>query len=554
MHVFKSPEPDIPIPPCDLLTYLYEFVPVADDTPLHAEAANEKNVLNKAQCKDLTMRVASVLRRKLGIGANGPEKDTVFMISSGQMMLFAGFHGTLAAGGISSPAGAALTSEELAKLFSLGKAKGVLCSEDVLDNIKKAAKIYGMSEDRILIMKDCAIYTIGGENLMTEDRLDWERVSDPERLKNSLACILFSSGTTGPPKGVMISHLNMVFEGEFARLRAVAAKEQAEQNGEVYEPMRTLGYLPVAHIAGVQGYLINPVASGALVYWMPRFDFDNFIEFNRKYKINTLFTVPPILLLLVKSEKVTDHFASLKSCIAGAAPLGKELQLAASKKLGNGECFITQTWGMTETTGSATAQPNNEMDTSGSVGRLIPNHYARLVDENMNDVKPGEEGEIIIKGPVVTRGYYNNPKATKDLFYDGWMRTGDVARTDPNDMGRFWICDRLKELIKYNALQIAPAELEALLVSMEGVQDAAVIGVQQEATEVPRAYVVRSGPHITEQMVKDFIKSKAASYKQLRGGVEFVDVIPKSPSGKILRKELRQRAAAEFAAATQAKL
>lgn len=189
-----------------------------------------------------------------------------------------------------------------------------------------------------------------------------------------------------------------------------------------------------------------------------------------------------------------------------------------------------------ETTGSVTAMPWGEKDDTGSVSRLLPNMSVRLVDDDGKDVQEGQPGEVLVKGPVVTNGYYGNPQATQDSFIDGWFCTGDIAIWKN---GLPYIVDRKKELIKYKGLQVAPAELEALLLTHPKILDAAVIGVNVPGTEVPRAYVV-SGGDLTEEDVKKFVKEHAADYKQLRGGVVFIPAIPKSPSGKILRKDLRE--------------
>ncbi|KAJ4307372.1 hypothetical protein N0V94_009746, partial [Neodidymelliopsis sp. IMI 364377] len=228
---------------------------------------------------------------------------------------------------------------------------------------------------------------------------------------------------------------------------------------------RTLAHLPVAHIAGIQGYLINPFYMGGPVYWMSRFDFAQFLDYNAKYRITFFFTVPPIYLLIAKSAQVSEQFKTLEIAISGAAPLGKELQHAASKKLGGTSCFISQTWGLSETTGSATMMPMHMSDDTGSVSPLIPNMVARIVDDEGVDVEPGQAGEVLVKGPVVCNGYYKNEAANKEAFTkDGWFHTGDVAEFRN---GLFYIVDRKKELIKYKGLQVAPAELEAVLLSHE---------------------------------------------------------------------------------------
>jgi 4-coumarate--CoA ligase len=298
----------------------------------------------------------------------------------------------------------------------------------------------------------------------------------------------------------------------------------------------------------VQGYLINPFYVGGTVYWMPRFDFPQFLDYSARYRITFFFTVPPILLLVAKSPLVTSQFASLEFAISGAAPLGKDLQYAASQKMGGPDFFIDQTWGLSETTGSATIMPTGMHDDTGSVAMLLPNMTARLVDDEEKDVEPGTPGEVLVKGPVVFKGYYQNEEADKEAFnQDGWFHTGDVAEFRN---GMFYIVDRKKELIKYKGLQVAPAELEAVLLGHPLLLDAAVIGVLTDdgTNEVPRAYVVADKRKIGEREIIEFVKGKVAGHKQLRGGVVFLDEIPKSPSGKILRKDLRAFAEKERSA------
>jgi acyl-CoA synthetase (AMP-forming)/AMP-acid ligase II len=301
---------------------------------------------------------------------------------------------------------------------------------------------------------------------------------------------------------------------------------------------RTLAHLPTAHIAGIQGYLINPLYMGGPVYWMPKFSWPEFLAYNKKYRITFFFTVPPIYLLIAKSPEVTDQFATLKVAISGAAPLGKDLQHAASAKLGGPDCFISQTWGLSETTGSTTLMPLDMQDDTGSVSPLIPNMLARVIDDDGKDVEPGKPGEVLVKGPGVCKGYYKNEAANRESFTGDWFHTGDIVEFRN---GLFYIVDRKKELIKYKGLQVAPAELEALLLSHDNILDAAVIGVDTDdgTNEVPRAYVVADRKRISEEQIKEFVRQNVASHKQLRGGVIFLDAIPKSPSGKILRKDLR---------------
>jgi acyl-CoA synthetase (AMP-forming)/AMP-acid ligase II len=223
--------------------------------------------------------------------------------------------------------------------------------------------------------------------------------------------------------------------------------------------------------------------------------------------------------------------------------MGAELMAQAEAKLG---CPISQTWGLSETTGSVTAMPWDTHDASGSVSPLLANMRLRIVDDDEHDVPEGNEGEFLVKGPVITTGYWDNPAATRDSFTpDGWFKTGDIGVYRD---GKLYIVDRKKELIKYKGLQVAPAELEALLLAHNSITDAAVIGVPDPSgsgNELPRAYVVADKNKISEEEIKEYVKKNCAAHKQLRGGVVWLDAIPKSPSGKILRRELREMAKRE---------
>ncbi|KAF2840276.1 acetyl-CoA synthetase-like protein [Patellaria atrata CBS 101060] len=533
------------IPNIDLLTFLFDSdkSDAREDSILHADAANPHNCITKAQARELTKQTAFTLRNSFGIGTFGPNKDVVSAICTGHYLSPILFWGTVAAGGVYSAASTASTPSELARLIRLGESKLLVCTPDTKDVAVAAAKECQFPMDRLVVIDSMSEWRltsiVSGINSLLDGKMEWTRITDKLELENSLVCLIYSSGTTGLPKGVKISHLNFVAEC------CIIVDEYKEYNRK-YNPnykYRTVAHLPTAHIAGIQGYFINPFYYGGTVYWMPKFDFLKFLEYCKKFKVTSFFTVPPIYLLIAKSPLVTDQFDTLETAISGAAPLGKDLQHAASKKLGKGKCSISQTWGLSESTGSATFMPHGESDDTGSVSKLIPNTQARIVDENDNDVTPGEPGEIWLKSPVVTNGYYNNPAANAEAFSrDGWFKTGDIGAFRN---GLFYILDRKKELIKYKGTQVAPAELEAVLLSHPDIMDAAVIGVEGEGTEVPRAYVVADRKKVNEKKVQEWVKGRTARNKRLRGGVVFVDAIPKSPSGKILRKDLRELARRE---------
>ncbi|EMD96139.1 hypothetical protein COCC4DRAFT_184363 [Bipolaris maydis ATCC 48331] len=541
---------EYPIPDLDILSLLFDSgIGLAKpDTPIHISAADPSLVLTTSRARILTEETSAALRKHFSIGVNGAGKDVCSVISTGHYLLPALAYGVIGAGGVFSAASAASTAGELCKQLQGAVSRILVAVEGTRDVAIGAAEAAGWGRNgggRVLVMsegRDWGLRVVQengrlGENLIDEgDRLAWKRITDPRGLEDSLTVLIYSSGTTGLPKGVKMSHLNLVAE---TVTTGNLTKSWISKKRPDFE-YRTVAHLPVSHIAGIQGYLLNAFYMGGTVYWMPKFDFTQFLECNRRFRITFFFTVPPIFLLIAKSAQVTDQFQTLELVVSGAAPLGKDLQYAASQKLGGPDCFIDQTWGLSETTGSATIMPAGMHDDTGSVGPLVPNMLARLVDDDGRDVEPGKPGEILIKGPVVFKGYYKNDAATEESFTDDWFRTGDIAEFRN---GLFYIVDRKKELIKYKGLQVAPAELEAVLVSHPYILDAAVIGVEADDghNEVPRAYVVaaKGSEKMSARDVEEYVKKNVAGYKQLRGGVVFVDEVPKSPSGKILRKDLR---------------
>ncbi|KAH8203865.1 hypothetical protein TruAng_001929 [Truncatella angustata] len=539
--VIYKPSRTIPVPDIDVLTLLFEskqcFSP--DETILHADAADPSNHFTKYRLRQELKRLAHVFRDQFSIGASGHSQDVVFTVSTGHYMLPLMFYGTIAAGGIFSSTSPGATADELAFQLKQTSPKIVLCNADTRSVAIKAAEKVDLPPSKVIMYKgekELELYeAVSGARLpISNQSLQWKRITNPHELDNSVVCLLFSSGTTGLPKAMKLSHRNLVAGGSLVL-------EPIKEFNAAHRPpgFRNIGigHLPVAHIAGVQGYFINSAYMGGTLYWMSKFNFVKFCGYFKKYKATSGFSVPPIYLLISKSPLVTDQFDTWVDAISGAAPMGEELQKEASKKLGKGNTKLRQTWGLSETTGSITTVPVDRADlAAGTVGSLVASHYAKLIDEDGKDVEPGQEGEILVRGPLVIKGYWKNPKADAESFKNGWFYTGDIGVFRE---GWLYIVDRKKELIKYKGTQVAPAELEAILLSHPEILDAAVIAVAGEGTELPRAYVVPGSKQISADEIKDFVAKRVAKYKQLRGGVVFIQTIPKSPSGKILRKELR---------------
>ncbi|KAM0262165.1 hypothetical protein ACHAQJ_001908 [Trichoderma viride] len=536
--IYSNPR-HMEIPNLDLLTLLFEYegCQAKEDSPIFAEAKYPSKVITKAGARELTRQFAYFLRHQYGIGRDGPGKDVVVTISTGQSALGCIFYAVIAADGIYSAASPSSTVSDLTRQIKDGPGSIVVCSEDVKDLALSATHNAGIPARNVLVLKSYPYIQLksadGAVECDFKGSLDWRRITDPKELEYSKSCIVYSSGTTGLPKGVLISHQNMVSE---CYIPCTLGLEAWQRLDNVF-PKSTLGHLPAAHIAGLQSYFINNVYEGYVIYWMSSFNFDDFVRHFAELKLTFFFSVPPIYMAITKHPAVKDQFKCVEYAIAGAAPMNYDLQESASKKL---KGFISQVWGMSETTGAITYTPPDRTDTMGSLSPLLPNISLRLVDEAENDVEVGQPGEALLKGPIVTKGYHNNLEATKSSFTaDGWFRTGDILKMEGDLL---YMVDRKKELIKYKGLQVAPAELEGVLISHPSVADAAVIGTQREDTEVPTAYVALAPGakgRVSEAELVDYVQSKVSRHKRLRGGVIFINAIPRNPTGKILRKELK---------------
>jgi acyl-CoA synthetase (AMP-forming)/AMP-acid ligase II len=344
-------------------------------------------------------------------------------------------------------------------------------------------------------------------------------------LERHVLAMPYSSGTTGLPKGVMLSHANLV-----ANVAQIAAIEPVRP-GE-----RTLAVLPFFHIYGMTVLMAYILAGGGALVTLPRFELEAALRLAAEHRMRRLFVVPPVVLALAKHPLVAGFdLSALEIVFSGAAPLGAELEAACAGRLG---CAVVQGYGMTEMSPVSHFTPAGRY-APGSAGATVPNTRCRIVDpETGADLPAGEVGELWVQGPQVMLGYLNNPEATEATLKDGWLRTGDLGRIDKD--GNLHIVDRVKELIKVKGFQVPPAELEALLVTHPEVSDCAVIGLpDEECGEVPAAFVVRAaGAEPLPEALQAFVASHVAHYKQLRK-VTFVEAIPKSPSGKILRRLLR---------------
>ncbi len=347
---------------------------------------------------------------------------------------------------------------------------------------------------------------------------------------DDLAVIAYSSGTTGVPKGVMLSHRNLISN---------LIQFQHQDPVPITDTDIFLNHLPFFHIYGMNVLMAEAISVGATQVIMSRFDPEELVSLIARHRATLLFTVPPVVLTLTHLPQLGDRdLSSLRYVNTGAAPLPPEVAREFRSLTG---VPIKQGYGLTETSPTTNADfyAHPELE---SVGPPVADTEEQVVDpENPDNVlKPGEEGELWIRGPQIMQGYWRDPALTSQVLTDGWFHTGDLARMD--ERGYVFIVGRTKEMIKYKGYTVAPNELEALLLEHPEVKDCAVAGVaDREAGEIPKAFVVlKSAAAANGDALMDFLRDKVAGYKRVRQ-VEFVDAIPRSPSGKILRRLLLER-------------
>ncbi|OLL80357.1 4-coumarate--CoA ligase 1 [Pseudonocardia sp. Ae168_Ps1] len=517
----RSPYPDVDIPDVSLTEFLFaDGFGDRADAPAILDGTNGSQ-LTYTEFHDLVEKIAG------GLAARGiVQGDVVALFAPNLPQWAALFHGILRANGIVTSANSMYTAGELAHQLRDSGAKMVITVSPFLDRAVPGAKEAGLSEDVVLTIDA----TEGHDSLAD---LVSSGAPAPELATSSTdtAVLPYSSGTTGLAKGVILTHRNLV-----------ANLLQVQAMGDVTDQTKIMAFLPFFHIYGMTVMMNQGLHARATVVTMPKFDLEQFLGIVHEYRVDRLYIAPPVAVALAKHPVVDSYDLScVKTIFSGAAPLDGELGRAVARRL---DCTVLQGYGMTELSPVSHCMPDDRGDLDlNSSGFALPNIECKLVDpESGQEVGVGERGELWVKGPNAMVGYRNNTDATdatKDA--EGFLHTGDIAVVD--DEGVYSIVDRVKELIKYKGYQVPPAELEALLLTHEKIADTAVIGVKDaEGEEVPKAFVVKqaSGADLTEDEVMSFVAGKVAPHKKVRV-VEFIDQIPKSASGKILRKDLRAR-------------
>ena len=465
---------------------------------------------------------AGVDRLAAGLAARGFGRGDVFGILAPNLPEFpVAFHGVIRAGGVATTMNPLSSADELAHQLADSKARFLLTVAPLLPVAREAADRAGVEEVFVFGEAD-------GATPFADLLLNVPPPSIDLDPATALAALPYSSGTTGLPKGVMLTHRNLV---------ANVAQFEGVDDGGSDDVL--IGILPFFHIYGMTVIANAAVRNGSTVVTMPRFELEPFLQLMQDYRVTKAFLVPPILVALAKHPLVDQYdLSALVRIVSGAAPLSEALGRAVAERLG---CEVKQGYGMTETSPVThfVAARRAGWTKYGSVGAVVAGVEAKLIDpETGREVADGERGELCVRGPNVMVGYLGNPEATaRTIDDDGWLHTGDVAVADAE--GDFEVVDRVKELIKYKGYQVPPAELEALLLTHDAIADAAVIPVSdEEAGQIPKAVVVlKPGQTLSEADVMAFVAERVAAYKKVRA-VSFADVIPKSASGKILRRLL----------------
>jgi acyl-CoA synthetase (AMP-forming)/AMP-acid ligase II len=507
----------VTIPEVPLTQFVLRHAKELGDKPALIEGPTRR-VITYVQLEDAIRHVAASLDRR------GFKKGDVFGVLSPNIPEYAIiFYAVASVGGIVTPINPLYMEHEITHQLKDAGARFLVTVPACLDKASEAAREAGIEE--LFVFGERTDKATSFESLLQGEADVVDVEINP---REDLVVLPYSSGTTGLPKGVMLTHHNLV-----ANIR------QMEGLNYFFETDTLICVLPLFHIYGLGVVLNLGLYTGATIVTMPRFDLEGFLQALQDYEVSLAHIVPPIVLALSKSPVVANYkLPKLKTIFSGAAPLGENLTRACMERLG---CQVRQGYGMTETSPVTHSSPSDSAQVKfGSVGVCAPNTECKIVDlETGESLAQNQKGEVCVRGPQVMKGYLNRPEATaQTIDAEGWLHTGDIGYAD--EEGHFFIVDRAKELIKFKGFQVPPAELEAVLLAHPCVADAAVIPcADDEAGEVPKAIIVLR-QEATAEEIMDFVAERVAPHKRIRY-LEFIDKIPKSPSGKILRRVLVER-------------
>jgi acyl-CoA synthetase (AMP-forming)/AMP-acid ligase II len=515
--IFKSPYSDIAIPEVPLADFIFERAPQFSEKPALIDGLTGRTLTYGEL-------VAAVKRAAAGLLAHGFRKGDVCAIHCLNCPEYAiAFLAAATVGGVCTMAPPLFNEGELTTQLKDSGAQYLLTDSRLGTTGVGAARATGVRE--VFVLGQAAGATSFSTLLAQSGAVPPVKI-DP---REDLVALPYSSGTTGWPKGVMLTHYNMV-----AMLCLMEATEVLNSDD------KTICAVPCYHLYGSHIVMNMGLRTGATVVMLPKYDLETFLRAMQEYAISVAPAVPPIVLELSRSPLV-DRFdlSNLTTVFSGAAPLSVEVAKTCCERL---NVRIKYGYGMTELSPlSHLTYRDAGADKPESTGYCLPNTFCKIVDvETKAELPAGESGEIWVRGPQVMKGYLGHPEATAEIIdAEGWLHTGDIGYADED--GALYIVDRLKELIKYKGRQVAPAELEALLLSHPLIADAAVIpSPDHDAGEIPVAFLVVKESVSADDII-NFVRERVAPHKRIRR-VEFVDQIPRNATGKILRRELVERA------------
>ncbi len=514
--IHKSQLPSVEIPDVSITEFVLRHCSRIQDRL--AVTDNEKSSYTFGALSEAIHCLAGGL-----VGNEVKPGDVVGIMAPNVAQYALAFHAVAVAGGTITTINPTYGAAEIQFQLQDSQAKLLITVPQCLDVARTATKDTAIEE--ILIFGDTPISGFTVLNSWMADPINQVEVD----YQNHVVVLPYSSGTTGLPKGVMLTHRNLV--ANICQMQHVFQYSDREIS---------LAALPFFHIYGMQVLMNGLLANGVTAVTMQRFDLQRALQLIQDLRITRFAVVPPMVLALAKSPLVENYdLSSLKQLFSGAAPLGGELAEKTAQRIG---CEVVQGYGMTELSPVTHATPFGQYR-RGTSGPAVSNVQSRIVDPSTGeDQDVGGRGELWVRGPMVMKGYLNNPQATAATIDEqGWLHTGDIAELD--EAGHYSFIDRIKELIKYKGFQVAPAEIEAVLLTHPSISDVAVIGIaDDEAGEVPKAFVVCLPGHSVDlNDIQTLIAKHLVSYKQVRE-LSIIDKIPKSASGKILRRELRELA------------
>ncbi|KAI0766417.1 acetyl-CoA synthetase-like protein [Trametes elegans] len=520
---------------------------------------------SKNEFRERVYDAATALLTPVAEGGLGfaPEGEMVALMSTNCMEYFTAVHALFRATIPYALIPASSTAFELQHLFRTSEATRLLVHPDLLPQALEVAQRVGLSEDRIYILEGRVQGRTDLASAINSIRMRQVlRVPSQPVTKDTLAYLVFSSGTSGLPKAVMVSQRNVLATLAQA---ATAAEFQGSNSAAKNAATTTIGFLPMYHTYGLHRVCIRPVWQAITTIVIPRWNADVFLDLIPRYQVTTLILTPPAVHQLVNHGRIREvDLSSVVFARSGAAHLPPELANALQALLKNAGP-IGEGYGMSEVTISATrsAPPQLGGIKRGSTGVLLPGMEAKIVRDDGTLAGPNEPGELWLAGPNVVAGYWRNGEATKGSFVDGWVRTGDRFRVDENQ--HFFFVERTKDILKVSGTQVSPTEIENALLAHPDklITDVTVAGVSGGRTsdeKVPHAWVVlsiegnRRGEREVVRALHGWIQQNLSKYKWLRGGIEVVTEIPKNPTGKVLRRVLQERYERQQSDSPRAKL